>query len=184
MRNIILNLALTLDGYIEGPSGEIDWCIMEEDMHFDRFIDSIDTIFYGRVSYDAWGNYQPEENSSREEKALWQQIHSKNKIVFSRSDRVGTKDRFISSDMASQVAAIKEQPGKDIWLYGGARLTKAFLNLDLIDIFKLSIHPVALGKGKALFEDLTNRIQLKLTGTRVFKSGVIELSYEAVRRPA
>lgn len=53
MKRIILNLAVTLDGFIEGPNGEVDWCIMDDDMNFDGFLNSIDTIFYGRVSYDA-----------------------------------------------------------------------------------------------------------------------------------
>ena len=64
MKKVILDLAVTLDGFIEGPNGEIDWCIMDDDMNFDGFIASIDTIFYGRVSYDAWGNFQPEANAS------------------------------------------------------------------------------------------------------------------------
>ena len=64
MKKVILNLAVTLDGFIEGPNGEIDWCIMDDDMNFDEFIESIDTMFYGRVSYDAWGNFQPDENTN------------------------------------------------------------------------------------------------------------------------
>ncbi len=68
MRKIILNLATTLDGFIEGANGELDWCILEEDMQFSRFLDSIDTIFYGRVSYDQWGNYKPDAAASDMEK--------------------------------------------------------------------------------------------------------------------
>ena len=64
MRNIILNLAVTLDGYIEGPNGEIDWCIMDEEINFDSFLESIDTIFYGRVSYDLWGNFEADINAT------------------------------------------------------------------------------------------------------------------------
>ena len=63
MKKIILNLAVSLDGFIEGPHGEIDWCIMDNDMDFDAFLDSVDTMFYGRVSYDAWGNFRPEEQN-------------------------------------------------------------------------------------------------------------------------
>lgn len=180
MKNIILNLAVTLDGFIEGPNGEIDWCIMDDDMDFDAFIESIDTIFYGRVSYDAWGNFQPDANASPAEKLMWQRIHSKDKFVFSRQNRTDGKATFISSDIASKVADIKKQGGKDIWLYGGASLIKSFINLGLIDQYKISVHPVALGSGKPLFEDLKERVGLKLTGTRVFKSGVVELTYEPV----
>lgn len=177
MKNIILNLAVSLDGFIEGMNGEIDWCIMDDDMNFDAFIASIDTMFYGRVSYDAWGNFQPDENTNPAEKTMWQAIHSKNKFVFSRQDRRGEKAAFISSDVAGKVAEIKKQGGKDIWLYGGANLIKTFIDLALIDIYKISVHPVVLGSGKPLFENLKERIGLSLTETKVFRSGVVELTY-------
>lgn len=178
MKKIILNLAVTLDGFIEGPNGETDWCIMDDDMNFDAFIEGTDTMFYGRASYDAWGNFQPGENTSLAEKEMWRAIHSKNKFVFSSQNRASEKVTFISSNIDNEVAKIKEQNGKDIWLYGGANLIKTFINLGLIDIYKISVHPVVLSSGKPLFEDLKERIELKLTDTRVFKSGVVELTYE------
>jgi len=178
MRKVILNLAVSLDGFIEGPNGEIDWCIMDDDMNFDAFLSGIDTMFYGRVSYDAWGNFQPDENTPPAEKAMWQSIHAKNKFVFSSQNRQDYKATFISSHIAEKVTAIKEQPGKDIWLYGGANLIKTFIHLGLIDVYKMSVHPVVLGSGKPLFEDLKERIGLKLTGTNVYRSGVVELTYE------
>lgn len=178
MKKVILNLAATLDGFIEGPNGEIDWCIMDDDMNFDTFLDSIDTIFYGRISYDAWGNFQADENADPAEKEIWKSIHSKNKFVFSSQNRNDEKAVFISSDIARKVTEIKNQEGKDIWLYGGAGLIKTFINLNLIDVYKISVHPVALGSGKPLFENLSERIGLKLIDTRVFKSGVVELTYQ------
>jgi dihydrofolate reductase len=178
MKRIILNLAVTLDGFIEGPNGEIDWCIMDDDMNFEAFIESIDTMFYGRVSYDAWGNFKPDGNTGSAEKKMWQEIHSKNKFVFSGQNRTYEKATLISSDIASKVGEIKKQGGKDIWLYGGANLIKTFIQLGLIDIYKISVHPVALGSGKPLFEDLKKRVGLILTDTRVFRSGVVELTYE------
>lgn len=179
MKRIILNLAVTLDGFIEGPNGEIDWCIMDDDMNFGAFIESIDTIFYGRVSFDAWGNFQPDQNSNLAERMMWEGIHSKNKFVFSRQNRTNEKVTFISSGIANKVAEIKNQGGKDIWLYGGADLIKTFIRLGLIDVYKISVHPVALGSGKPLFDDLKQRIGFVLTDTRVFKSGVVELTYES-----
>lgn len=178
MRKIILNLAVTLDGFIEGPNGEVDWCIMDDDMDFGGFISSIDTIFYGRVSYDAWGNFQPDTTTPPAEKQMWQGIHSKNKFVFSSQTRQDGNATFISSDLVKQVSEIKQQGGKDIWLYGGASLIKTFISSGLIDIYKVSVHPVVLGTGKPLFEDLKKRISLRLIETNVFKSGVVQLTYE------
>ena len=181
MKRIILNLAVTLDGFIEGSNGEIDWCIMDDDMDFGGFLSSIDTIFYGRVSYDAWGNFQPDATTSLAEKEMWQAIHSKNKFVFSSQNRQDDNAQFISSDIAKKVAEIKQQGGKDIWLYGGAELIKTFINLGLIDVYQVSVHPVALGSGKPLFEDLQKRIGLRLIETNVFRSGVVQLTYEPVK---
>jgi len=82
-----LDLAVTLDGYIEGPRGEIDWCIMDEEIQFEDFLSTIDTIFYGRVSYEQWGRYRPDEHASDLEKSYWKAINSKKKYVFTRSQR-------------------------------------------------------------------------------------------------
>jgi dihydrofolate reductase len=178
MKKVILDLAVSLDGFIEGPNGEIDWCIMDEDMDFGGFLSSIDTIFYGRVSYDIWGNFQPDKNASVTELTLWSGVHSKNKFVFSSQNRQDENATFISSDIRNRVAEIKNLEGKDIWLYGGASLIKTFINLGLIDIYRLSVHPIILGSGKPLFENLKERIKLKLIKTYSFKSGVVQLIYE------
>lgn len=178
MKKIILDLAVTLDGFIEGPNGEIDWCIMDDDMGFDHFLSGIDTIFYGRVSYDAWGNFQPAAEASAAEQSLWRAVHSKKKFVFSSQKRADENATFVDSDIAEQVAEIKRQGGKDIWLYGGASLIKTFIQLGLVDVYRVSVHPVALGSGKPLFEDLRQRLALKLIATNVFRSGVVQLIYE------
>ncbi|MBS0025900.1 dihydrofolate reductase family protein [Chitinophaga sp. 22321] len=176
MRKIILNLATTLDGFIEGANGELDWCILEEDMHFDRFLESVDTIFYGRVSYDLWGNYQPDAAAPDMEKQIYAAIQSKEKFVFSSQSRADDKATFISTDVAAMVEKIRKQPGKDIWLYGGAKLITTFIENGLVDEYMISVHPTALGAGKPLF-DIPARLDLVLAETKVFKSGVVQLIY-------
>jgi len=178
MRKVILDLAITLDGFIEGENGEIDWCIMDDDMDFDGFLSTVDTIFYGRVSYDAWGNFKPNENTSETEQNLWRNVHSKKKYVFTSQDREDDNATFINADIAKKVVEIKQQEGKDIWLYGGASLIKTFIQLNLINVYRISVHPIALGSGKPLFEDLKKCIELKLLKTNVFRSGVVQLIYE------
>lgn len=177
MRKVVLNLAVTLDGFIEGSNGEIDWCIMDQEMDFDGFLDSVDTIFYGRVSYDEWGNYKVDETANHSEQTMWKKIHSKKKYVFSRQRREDAEVTYISEHLLEKVAAIKQKPGKDIWLYGGASLINSFITKDLIDKYILSVHPIALGKGKPLFKNLSQSLSLKLENTKVFHSGVIELTY-------
>ncbi|MBZ4192000.1 dihydrofolate reductase family protein [Niabella beijingensis] len=181
MKKVILDLATTLDGFIEGPNGEIDWCIMDEEMDFDGFLSNIDTIFYGRVSYDQWGNFQPDAAAGAAERQLWKAVHSKRKYVFSHQGRMDENATFITEAIAGTVARIKKEAGGDIWLYGGARLIQTFIREGLIDIYRISVHPIALGSGKPLFEDLKEQVQLRLVKTNVFRSGVVQLIYEPTR---
>ena len=178
MKKVILDLAVSLDGFIEGPNGEIDWCIMDDDMDFDGFLSGIDTIFYGRVSYDSWGNFQPDAEAGQAEKELWKAVHSKKKYVFSSRERTDDRAIFVSSGIEEKVAEIKRQGGKDIWLYGGASLIKTFIRAGLVDLYRISVHPTALGSGKPLFEDLKGRLELNLVKSNTFKSGVVQLIYE------
>ncbi|HEY0609507.1 MAG TPA: dihydrofolate reductase family protein [Chitinophaga sp.] len=183
MRKIILDLAVTLDSLIEGPNGEYDWCILDEEANssLDTFLDDIDTIFYGRISYDLWGNYQPEESAPPFMKDLFNAVHSKEKVVFSRTKSGDGKATFISGDVEQHVKEIKNRPGKNIWMYGGAGLIRTFMELNLIDEFRLSVHPIILGKGKPLFSDIGNRVHLKLKSATPSKSGVILLVYETAK---
>ncbi|WP_343522325.1 dihydrofolate reductase family protein [Pedobacter sp.] len=178
MRKIILNLAVTLDGYIEGPNGEVDWCIMDDDTNFNDFLAGIDSIFYGRISYDLWGNYQPGEEEDELMKSISENINHKKKYVFSHTKTDdGTGAIFIETDLVKKVTEIKNLPGKDIWLYGGANLIATFLNEGLVDELQLAVHPVILGSGKLLFNEITDRIWLSLKETKSAPSGVVQLIY-------
>ena len=178
-RRIILDLAVTLDGFIEGVNGEVDWCIMDPEMGFTNFLNQIDTILYGRKSYDLWGQYLPQAEDSDSEKEIWELVHSKAKYVFSRTQR-GTDNQaiFINENILEEVNKLKNKPGKDIWLYGGASLITTFINLGLVDEFRLSVHPVILGEGKPMFIDIKQRMNLKLVNTTTFSSGVVQLIYQ------
>jgi dihydrofolate reductase len=102
--------------------------------------------------------------------------------VFSRTQK-GTDDKaiFINNQILEEVNTLKNKPGKDIWLYGGASLITTFIKLGLVDEFRLSVHPVILGEGKPLFMDLQERVNLKLVNTKSFSSGVVQLLYHLNR---
>ncbi|MFD3448155.1 dihydrofolate reductase family protein [Microbacteriaceae bacterium 4G12] len=175
-RRIILDLAVTLDGFIEGKNGEVDWCIMDSEMGFINFLNQIDTILYGRKSYDLWGQFTPEIEDT--EKEIWELVHSKEKYVFSKTQkRTDNKAIFINDNILEEVNKLKNKPGKDIWLYGGSSLITTFINLGLVDEFRLSVHPVILGEGKPLFIDIKQGWNLKMVNTRTFSSGVVQLIY-------
>ncbi|WP_121610802.1 dihydrofolate reductase family protein [Mesobacillus foraminis] len=178
-RKIILDLAVTLDGFIEGKNGEVDWCIMDSEMGFMNFLDQIDTILYGRKSYELWGQFTPAPQAAEVERELWEAVHSKQKYVFSKSQK-GMDDKaiFINDQIFEEVTKLKNRPGKDIWLYGGSSLITSFIHLGLVDEFRLSVHPVILGEGKPLFHDIQERQKLKLVQTRPFSSGVVQLIYQ------
>jgi dihydrofolate reductase len=130
------------------------------------------------VSYDAWGNFHPDTNAGPDEHTIWNEVHSKHKVVFSRHPGKNDSATFISSDIAETVNGMKKQTGKDIWLYGGASLIKTFIREGLIDVYRISVHPTVLGSGKPLFEDLKERLELRLIQANTFKSGVVQLIYE------
>lgn len=141
-------------------------------------MNEIDTILYGRKSYDLWGQYIPQDEDSDSEKEIWKLVHSKEKYVFSRA-QIDTDNQaiFINENIIEEVNKLKNKPGKDIWLYGGASLITTFINLGLVDEFRLSIHPVILGEGKPLFIDIKQRLNLNMVNTRTFSSGVVQLIY-------
>lgn len=182
MRKIILNLAVTLDGFIEGPKGEIDWLVRDEYTDFGEILTHIledkDIIFYGRVSYDKWGNYYPDENASPKLKEAYNLLHSKKKYVFSTTKTNDGKAIFINSNIKERVMEIRQQPGKNIWLYGGGKLITTLINLGLVDVYRLAIHPVIIGSGKPLFENIKSRVGLKLIEAKPSRAGVILLTYE------
>jgi dihydrofolate reductase len=110
-------------------------------------------------------------------------LHSKQKYVFSTTKaNDNSKAIFINSNIEENILNILKQPGKNIWLYGGGKLTTTFINLGLVDIYRLAVHPVILGSGKPLFKDIKNRISLKSGNAIVSESGVILLTYYADKR--
>ncbi|WP_342388818.1 dihydrofolate reductase family protein [Salinicoccus bachuensis] len=177
-RRIVLDLAVTLDGYIEGEHGEIDWCIMDPEMNFTDFLKSVDIILFGRKSYDMWKLYVPDEEESDLDKEMMQMIEDKEKIVFSRLKSESENNVTFSNGVEETVEALKSRDGKDLWLYGGAELITEFVNRGLVDEYRLSIHPVVLGKGKPLFSNIEGRLNLALQEVNRYQSGVVQLVYK------
>ena len=183
MRKVILSLACSLDGYIEGPNGEIDWISFTEETGntLNEFLKELDTVFYGRVSYEAWGTYSPPEATSPGEKEFYENFSRLQPYVFSRTKKTFAGDPIVvDSNIEQLVKDLKQREGKNIWLYGGADLAKSFANLNLIDEFRLAILPIILGKGKSLYQDIQHRIPLKLLKVQHSASGMVELNYERV----
>lgn len=172
MRKLILQVAITLDALIEGPNGEYDWCLTDQDYGMTEFMKRIDAIFYGRKSYEMM-LAMPQGEGANPFAAIKGYVFS-NTLAKSYPDTV-----LVSGDIKAKVIEIKNQPGKDIWLWGGASLTTSLLNAGLIDEMHLAVHPIVLGAGKPLFQDIKSRQHFNLTSSQAYSSGLIMLSYEA-----
>jgi len=184
MRKIILCLAVSFDGYIEGPNGELDWIVFGEEggSALTDFVKEIDTILYGRVSYEMWGNPTLDDSSSEFEKHFYGELFKMDRYVFSRTrNEFEGEPTVVRSDIAELIAKLRRQPGKHIWLYGGASLITTFMNLDMVDELRIAVMPVILGQGKPLFKDIQNRLKLELVDVDKATSGVLGLTYKAVR---
>ena len=168
MRKIILGVAVSLDGFIEGPNGEYDWCFTDQDYGLLAFLQSVDSIFAGRKTY--------EMSFGKEDFDLG--FPKMKEYIFSTTmEAVPEGKTLIKGDIEKEVLKIKNEPGKDIWLFGGASLTSSLMNLGLVDVVWLAVHPIILGSGKPLFSNIKNRINLTLVDTKTYSSGLVSLTY-------
>jgi len=166
MRKVILNLAVSLDGFIEGPNGEYDWCFADQDYGMTDFLNRTDAIFLGRKSYEVLMSAGP---------GLFAALKM---YVFSDTLTTveGNSEIIRSADFKQRVDEIRHQPGSNIWLFGGAQLVSAFIELRQINEFMLSVHPVILGAGKPLF-NVKARTELMFLGSEAFSTGLVQLKY-------
>jgi dihydrofolate reductase len=173
MRKLILGLAITLDGYIEGPNGEYDWCFTDRDYGLSEFFARVDSIFIGRKSYEVASQHADDNNGE-----IVPGMPAMNQYVFSRTlGSVGEGAVLVSGDCIAQARRIKQQSGKDIWLFGGASLTASLLEEGLVDELWLSVHPILLAGGKRLFQGNDSRKMLTLLECKAYESGLVSLRY-------
>ena len=168
MRKVILGLDVSLDGFIEGPHGEYDWCTPDPEYNFDDFFKRFDTIFVGRKTY---------EMSSEMEGGPSGFPKFKEYIFSTTLDKVKDGATLIKADTKTEVEKIKKEQGKDIWLFGGAGLATSLLTLGLVDELSLAVYPVILGGGKPLFNNIKDRINLALLDTKAYSTGTVSLTY-------
>lgn len=170
MRKVILNLAVSLDGFIEGPNGEYDWCLMDQDYGLTEFFGDIDTLFLGRKSYELISTTGDINHFNTNKMYVFSDT-----LAEMQHDNI---EIISSTSFVDDVHAIKNEAGKNIWLFGGAALVSSFMENRLIDEFLLSVHPTILGGGKALFQAITERTDLQLIETIPYSSGLVQLRYQ------
>ncbi len=170
-RKIILNVAVTLDGFIEDEFGNFDWCFTDQDYGMTEFLNSIDTIIMGRKSYDV---LKKMEEIPYPDKSI---------LVFTRRNLTFPENvSKIGEDFLQGINNRLDEIGKDIWLFGGAEVINLFFETDLIDKIQLSVHPVILGNGKRLFENNDKKRSLKFIRSENYSSGLVQLFYEVIKK--
>ena len=175
MRKVVLMMHVSLDGYVARVNGDLDWVFGGVDDELQEWtldlLRPMTTQLLGRVAYEEQSKHWPTATGE-----LASIVNGAEKIVFSST--VDTLDwencRLAEGDPGTEIARLKSEPGPDVFVPGGARLAQSLSGARLIDEYHLVVHPVVLGEGKPLF---TEAAELRLTGTRVFGTGAVALTY-------
>jgi dihydrofolate reductase len=181
MRRVVLQMSVTLDGYVAGPGGAGDWGLPAEDPGVRAWkvaaLRQTGTHIMGRVTYEQMAAYWPTAAGDYAEF-----MNRLPKVVFSTTLPAAewASSRIARGDLAGEIAALKAEPGGDIMAHGGAAFVQALSRLGLIDAYHLIIHPVALGNGLPLFKDLASPLRLDLTEARRFPGGTVIHVYQPI----
>jgi dihydrofolate reductase len=194
MRKIVLWMSVSVDGFIEGPNRELGWHLVDDELHshFNAELSAMGAFLDGRVTYELMAAFWPTADADpastgpmREFARIWREMP---KIVYSRTlERADWNTTIVRDVVVEEVLALKAQPGGVLALkaqpggdlaLGGANLAAAFMRHDLIDEYRLYVHPVVIGRGRPLFPTSDTRTDLRLAETRAFGNGVVLLRYQ------
>ncbi len=193
MKKIISFMHISLDGFVAGPNGEMDWIKVDAEIfdHVGKRISEGDTALYGRVTYQMMESYWPTAGAKPtatkheiEHSKWYSKVH---KIVLSKTMKEAslTNTKIISENLSESINEIKQSrigESEDILLFGSPTATHSLIQLDLIDGFWLFVNPIILGRGIPLFVDIKEKIKLNLMTTQQFTCGVTELNYTVDRK--
>ncbi len=183
MRKIIMFNLITVDGFFEGQyKWDIGW--HHVDKEFNEFaIDQLnhaDGLIFGRVTYLGMASYWSTPAALQDDPQVASLMNSIRKYVFSRTLQAADWNNtvLVTGEAVSELKKLREQPGKDLLIFGSGDLSKTFASHDLIDEYRLMVNPVILGKGGALFHPNGDMLKLKLLNTRAFGNGNVLLYYQ------
>jgi dihydrofolate reductase len=183
MRKVVLMMSVSLDGFIEGPNRELDWHLVDDELHthFNQELSKMGAFLDGRVTYELMAAFWPTADADPSSTApmiefarIWRDMP---KIVFSRTlPRADWNSTIAREVIPEEIERLKSEPGGDMAL-GGADLAAEFMRHDLIDEYRIYVHPVVIGRGKPLFSLPDTKLDLQLVETRTFGTGVVLLRY-------
>jgi dihydrofolate reductase len=183
VRKIFAFFFASLDGYHEGPGGDIGWHQVDDEFAaFDLAqLDEADAFLLGRVTYQEFAEFWPTQAGLEADPQVAERLNSRPKYVVSRTlrDAEWANTTILGVDVDGELRKLKEQPGKDIEVIGSAKLTAYLLQAGLLDELRLLVNPMLLGTGSPAFP-ITDRISLELLRTRPFGNGNVLLTYRPV----
>lgn len=182
MRKLCAFNLISADGYFEGPDHELDWHNVDEEFNVFAIkqLDESDTLLFGRVTYQMMESYWTTPMAIEDDPIVAGKMNSMSKVVVSKTmNNVGWDNtKLMNKDIPGEILKLKRQPGKDILLLGSSRLMSSLLRYNLIDEIRIMVNPVFLGRGRTLFQEAQEKLNLKLIDSRTFKSGNILLVYK------
>ncbi|MGA2766477.1 MAG: dihydrofolate reductase family protein [Spirochaetia bacterium] len=185
MRKLIASTFLSLDGFTVGQNEDMGWVMNNFNEEMGKYagdlMSSMDAILLGRVTYQIMINFWPANTEATAPGA--DKMNNTPKVVFSRTlDKADwgkyKNARVVKDNVAQEIAKLKQQPGKNMVIYGSANLVQGLTRLGLIDEYQILVHPILLGAGKPLFAGLSQPVNLKLTKSETYKNGVVVLYYQ------
>ena len=187
MRKLKLQVQVSLDGYVAGPNGEMDWMIWGEwdgglETYVNAITDSSDTILLGRKMTDGFVNYWTDVVNNQPESrefSFARKMVDKPKIVFTKTleESPWANTTLAKGDLVDEINQLKNQEGEEIIVYGGAGFVSSLIEAGLIDEYHVFVNPVAIGRGMTIFGDLKERLNLTLVKSQAFDSGEVVLCY-------
>jgi dihydrofolate reductase len=185
MKRINVSMHVSLDGFVAGPNGEMNWIKVDDQMFtfVKTFTDNADTAMYGRTTWKMMDNYwpaagdKPNASAHDREHSVW--YNSVEKIVLSNTMKGQSADKtiFIGGDIIEQVKQLREKNGKDILIFGSPSVVRTLMKENLINDYVLFVNPVILGQGISMFSKSDNKIELIHRTTKEFSCGVTALHF-------
>jgi dihydrofolate reductase len=189
MGNLVLFMHVSLDGFVAGVNGEMDWIYTDEELfnYGAERIFATDCALYGRKTYQMMEGYWPtaanQPNATKHDIEHSKWYNSVAKVVLSKTlnEASLTNTKVVGDNLNSEIVKLKRGTDKEILIFGSPTATHSLLAADLVDSYWLFVNPVLLGQGIPLFKNINHKTALKLVASHVFPSGVVCLHYNQKR---
>lgn len=181
MRTLASFIIISLDGFYEGPKGEFNWAIVDEEFRdfAIRQLDDADTLGFGRATYEFMAAFWPTDEAQAADSEIAPRMNNMPKLVFSTTleDATWSESTVVRGEATELIPEIKAAEGRDILVIGSAHLTTSLAQAGILDELRIMISPIVIGQGRSLFETLNERVSLELLRVRQFDSGNVLLTY-------